>query len=295
VDFFPAPGSLLENQSLLNTSTTSFASNTGYLFSSPFLYPFQDVLASSSWWRSTSSLEHDHANDGGAVAIFDPSVSDLSTLIAGLASGTDVYILDPTRDAIAQITGILANEHNISNLSLIVHGDPGEIDFSSMTFDFSDLTTYSADLQQWSKSLAQGAGISIYSCEVAAGDQGKAFLNQWSQLTSIGIAASTQLVGNASLGGNWNLDFNTSDFTTPDILQSWAKDAYQNVLNTFTVSNTNDSGAGSLRQAVLDANALAGADIPGVCCRAAQRKPGGERALCPTIEPNRTRFFFSVG
>jgi hypothetical protein len=29
---------------------------------------------------------------------------------------------------------------------------------------------------------------------------------------------------------------------------------------TFTVTNTNDSGAGSLRQAVLDANAAAGAD-----------------------------------
>src|SRR6476659_10313185 len=30
--------------------------------------------------------------------------------------------------------------------------------------------------------------------------------------------------------------------------------------NTYTVTNTNDSGAGSLRQAILDANANAGAD-----------------------------------
>ena len=30
---------------------------------------------------------------------------------------------------------------------------------------------------------------------------------------------------------------------------------------TFTVANTNDSGAGSLRQAILDANASAGADV----------------------------------
>jgi hypothetical protein len=29
---------------------------------------------------------------------------------------------------------------------------------------------------------------------------------------------------------------------------------------TFTVTNTNDSGAGSLRQAILDANAAAGED-----------------------------------
>src|SRR5438128_722268 len=31
--------------------------------------------------------------------------------------------------------------------------------------------------------------------------------------------------------------------------------------STFTVLNTNDSGAGSLRQAILDANAAAGADV----------------------------------
>lgn len=31
--------------------------------------------------------------------------------------------------------------------------------------------------------------------------------------------------------------------------------------STFTVTNTNDSGAGSLRQAILNANAAAGADI----------------------------------
>src|SRR3954449_12955612 len=33
------------------------------------------------------------------------------------------------------------------------------------------------------------------------------------------------------------------------------------LLTTFTVSNTNDSGAGSLRQAILDANAHAGLDL----------------------------------
>ncbi|MGQ9871520.1 DUF4347 domain-containing protein [Leptodesmis sp.] len=262
MDFFPAPGhSLLENQSLLsfNAAATGLYSNFDSLTSSRFASPFQDSF-SSSWWRSPASLDHDYAGDGGAIAIFDPAVADLSTLIAGLAPGTDVYILDPTRDAIAQITSILAHEYNISNLSLFAHGDPGEIDFSSMTFDFSDLGTYSADLQQWTKSLAQGAGISIYSCELAGSEQGKTFLQEWSQLAGVGIAASSRLIGNQALGGNWTLDFETNSFTTPDILQDWAKAAYQHVLDTFTVTNTNDSGAGSLRQAILNANALAGTD-----------------------------------
>ncbi len=36
--------------------------------------------------------------------------------------------------------------------------------------------------------------------------------------------------------------------------------SYGGLLATYTVTNTNDSGAGSLRQAILDANANAGAD-----------------------------------
>ena len=44
----------------------------------------------------------------------------------------------------------------------------------------------------------------------------------------------------------------------------------------FTVTNTNDSGAGSLRQAILDANATAGADeirfnIPAPACSPSPR------------------------
>ena len=38
------------------------------------------------------------------------------------------------------------------------------------------------------------------------------------------------------------------------------RDAYEDVLATFTVTNNNDSGAGSLRQAIISANTTGGAD-----------------------------------
>jgi hypothetical protein len=42
------------------------------------------------------------------------------------------------------------------------------------------------------------------------------------------------------------------------LLTAWASST---PAATFTVTNTGDSGAGSLRQAILDANANAGADV----------------------------------
>ncbi len=43
-------------------------------------------------------------------------------------------------------------------------------------------------------------------------------------------------------------------------VQSSSPRSYGGLLLTYTVTNTSDSGAGSLRQAILDANANAGAD-----------------------------------
>src|SRR5262249_37351883 len=45
-------------------------------------------------------------------------------------------------------------------------------------------------------------------------------------------------------------------------LSGWSEALERRVLlSTFTVANLNDSGAGSLRQAIMDANAAAGADM----------------------------------
>ena len=47
----------------------------------------------------------------------------------------------------------------------------------------------------------------------------------------------------------------TSHAVRPELKSDW-----QALLNTFVVTNTSDSGAGSLRQAIIDANAVAGLD-----------------------------------
>ncbi|ELS05629.1 VCBS repeat-containing protein, partial [Xenococcus sp. PCC 7305] len=48
--------------------------------------------------------------------------------------------------------------------------------------------------------------ILLYGCNVAQGEKGKQFLNKLHQLTQAQIQASSTKIGNAELGGNWQLD-----------------------------------------------------------------------------------------
>jgi hypothetical protein len=50
----------------------------------------------------------------------------------------------------------------------------------------------------------------IYGCNVAAGDAGTELMEKLHQLTGANIAASQTKTGNASLGGDWNLEVTTN-------------------------------------------------------------------------------------
>lgn len=211
--------------------------------------------------RSSDSINSDSANcSSNAIAFVDGALSDYQSLAAGFKPGTEVYVLNPNGNEMQQIDQVLAGRTNVHSLAIVSHGTDGSLQLGNLKLDTNDLGNYSSDLQAWAKSLAAGADILLYGCDVAASDTGKAFVQQIHQFTGADVAASTDLTGNAALGGNWTLEYHTGTIETSDLLQSAVESAYQQVLKTFTVTNTNGSGAGSLLQAVLDANALAGTD-----------------------------------
>jgi hypothetical protein len=187
-------------------------------------------------------------------------VQDYSQLVAGVAAGTEVHVLDPVQDAVAQITQVLLGRQGISSLHIVSHGERGGLDFGSSRLNLTDFPGYAAQLQSWGQALTDSADILLYGCDVAAGELGQAFVQILSQVTGADVAASDDLTGSAALGGDWTLEYQTGDIEAFQPFNSWTQAAYSHTLATFTVLNTNDSGADSLRQAILDANAAAGDD-----------------------------------
>src|SRR5262249_40537568 len=59
----------------------------------------------------------------------------------------------------------------------------------------------------WGNALKSTGDILIYGCDVAEGASGRKFVDTLSKLTGADVAASTNVTGATSLGGDWNLEY----------------------------------------------------------------------------------------
>lgn len=201
-----------------------------------------------------------HLPAAPSLLFIDAAVQDYKVLMDGARSDVDVFLIDSRRDGIAQITDVLSSYHHVASLHLVSHGNEGTLYLGNTALSADNLDSYGWDLQIWGAALAPDADVMLYGCNVAAGEPGRAFVRQLGKLMGAKIAASSNLTGNAALGGDWNLEFTTGQIHTPLAFKASIKRNYAGVLADFTVTSTSDSGSGSLRQAILDANANAGAD-----------------------------------
>ncbi|MEI1375162.1 DUF4347 domain-containing protein [Nostoc sp. UHCC 0926] len=210
-----------------------------------------------------------------SIVFIDMAVEDYSGLVNGVLDNTRVFLLDSIYNGIEQITEILesCDRSNLTNIHIVCHGAPGCLQLGNTHLGLDTLDEYSQQLQQWQKTFLASAksdnpwNLLIYGCKVAFGDAGAEFVEKLHQLTGANIAASRQLIGNAALDGNWELEVRTADMEVNLAFAETVREAYPGVLATFTVNNTGDTDDGNanngittLREAINLANATPGDD-----------------------------------
>ncbi len=181
-----------------------------------------------------------------AIVFVDTSVPHWKTLLAGVrqaAPGDQIVLLDPTRDGVAQITDTLAGRTGITAIHLITHGNAGELQLGSVLLSAGDLDTYAASINAWRQSLASGADLLLYGCDVAEGSSGKAFVDAIANLSGAAVAASTDLTGQKALGGNWNLEYATGRIQTPIAMSRAVQRNWADTLLLLPPAATNDQYA----------------------------------------------------
>ena len=153
-----------------------------------------------------------------SVLFVDSNVDDYTHLLRGLLPEIPAHVLSPDRDGVEQISEVLARYQSyvtISTVYIIAHGSPGSLQIGDRTLSLSTLSDYELALKAWFKrSHFTVPQLCLYGCSVAAGDAGKEFVQQLSEITGAEVSASSSPIGHDALGGTWHLDTSSAEHLT---------------------------------------------------------------------------------
>ena len=195
------------------------------------------------------------------LVVIDGRIADSQALLDDLVARSDTatrfetLVLDRSDDAIARIGQALAGRQDIAALHILSHGAEGQLLLGDRVIDVQTLQQRASELGTWADALASDADILLYGCNVGAGEAGNALVQQLAQLTSADVAASSDDTGSDARGGNWLLEIRSGLVDTAVPFSASLMDSWDASLATFIVTNTLDTGAGSLREAINNANA----------------------------------------
>jgi hypothetical protein len=232
------------------------------------------------------------------LVILQDGLHDLDSIVNDLQRDGDdinysVLVLNRLEDGFDQLDSLLSQYHDLDAIHFVSHGTDGMIQLGNSWLTAWNVDQHQEALQRWGMALGEDGDILIYGCDVAESQIGRDLIDSIAVFTGADVAASIDKTGDLSRGGDWELEYeaasywsdltdstnqdptnmsdmsNRSDMTHTTYLSSIEtriafsagfQADYDSLLATYTVTNTNNSGAGSLRQAIIDANANAGAD-----------------------------------
>jgi parallel beta-helix repeat protein len=199
------------------------------------------------------------------VIFIDAGVEDAEILLNDLqqedpAVQRVVFTLQGDRDGVEQITEQLAGLSGVDAVHIVSHGDGHGIQLGDSRLDVDTAAGYAGQIAAWGGALDADADLLIYGCDLASTADGRALIDSIGALCDCEVAASDDATGAEALGGDWELEYATGIIDTGVAFNVFAQDHWESILATYTVTNTNDSGAGSLRDAIDQANASVGID-----------------------------------
>src|SRR5690606_431113 len=141
------------------------------------------------------------ADNRQEVVFIDNQVKNYQQLLSGLKPGSEVVVLDGSKDGLQQIADYLNGRSGIDAIHIISHGDVGKVQLGNDWLDSSDLASRSATLNAIGQALDKDGDILLYGCQVGANGAGRDFIEALANATGADVAASDNLTGATSKGG----------------------------------------------------------------------------------------------
>ncbi|MBT3044278.1 MAG: VCBS repeat-containing protein, partial [Candidatus Thiodiazotropha sp. (ex Codakia orbicularis)] len=186
------------------------------------------------------------------LVIIDPATPDYQSLVDDLISrdgdgrSFEIVLLDSSANGIEQLNETLAQYQGLNAIHLISHGGEGEIRLGDATLNQDGLQQSAEQISAWGEALNPGGDWLIYGCDIASTATGERFIEQFAALTGADVAASNDVTGHETLGGDWDLEVVEGSIETDVAVGNDGQEAWLNRLDTTT---------GLLGHWTLDSNA----------------------------------------
>lgn len=164
------------------------------------------------------------------IVFVEADVADYQLLLAGLAPGAEVHVLDPGLDGLAGMAAVLKGRSGIDALHIVSHGKEGAVSLGALQLSRDNLAGHVDDLATIRQALHADADILLYGCSVGAGTAGAAFVDALAGATGADVAASTDLTGATALGGNWTLERSSGAIAAGNPLSTLSLASYSGIL-----------------------------------------------------------------
>ena len=174
------------------------------------------------------------------IVFIDARLEGRDGLVAGVAAGAEVVLIEPGSNGVARITEVLAQRSDLDAVHIVSHGEAGALRLGEAVLSNATLPAYAGDLAAWGRALADGADLLIYGCDVAAGPAGEAFVREIAGLTGADVAASDDATGAARIGGDWVLEARTGGIEAALAFAPAAREALPILLGETVFVNTDN-------------------------------------------------------
>ena len=176
----------------------------------------------------TVSLRREFVFVDEGVSDADVLLSEMSAIRPGIER--TVIRIHSDENGLAQIAEALKGHVDIDAIHILSHGDQAQLNLGSSSITRESLSEHSDDFQAIRNSLADDADLLIYGCNFGGGEAGARALRQLARMTGADVAASDDLTGHASLGGDWDLEIAIGRIETDAIVDSQSAEQFVSTL-----------------------------------------------------------------
>ena len=170
------------------------------------------------------------------LVILDAAVPDKSLFYQAAQPGTEIREIDAGSDGLAQLGDILSQYSQLQTLHLVSHAEDGALLLGNSRVTERLLEQEVNIVTRLHNSMADGADVMLYGCELAKTDKGEQLIDLIAGDGSIDVAASNDLTGAAALGGDWDLEVRRGQIDSDSPFSELALKAFNHVL-AFTTTH----------------------------------------------------------